>query len=328
MKSKVAIVVTVVALLLIVYFYLGQPVIQDNRFGSTAIDPTLKVETQKEAKKESLKEKKHQAGSSLDDAPSVVTESSCNEFREKHPIQEEAFNAIIAEIFMSEEDTANTSVFTNMDMISIKALANGGDREALFFLGDGMSVKAIYGKDFYGPKAVRNSPSKEEIETHKVDLIKLTIGRDFLFRAGVRGKLGAFLSLQMNSDLATRQLIRTEPDSDGKIRRMMADLIAYNRLLSFVHKSDEPFRLMFAKNAKNYYDEHIQKHYKNWKPDFNSEEKSSEIKALNELANLKYQSLEQKWIEQREFYGFDVHPKLLSLELEEYLMNVSKLCWS
>ncbi|NVJ67323.1 MAG: hypothetical protein HWE16_12615 [Gammaproteobacteria bacterium] len=333
MKKVIGILIAGFAIFIVTFLLLNKSVMDSQLPEQSAQIEPLKAKNKEKTQEAEIIETQSEADAENVDkndtsSKEEVIKDSCNDFRNKHPQQEAAFNAIMAEIFMSDEDASDTSVFTNMDWVSLNALANGGDKDALFFLGDGMAVKAIYGKDFYGPKEVRNSPSSEEIKNHKVQQEELTKGFDLLFKAGVRGKLGAFLSLQMNSDLVTRQLIRTEPSSESEIKHSMANLIAYNRLLSFIHTKDEPFRLMFAKDAKDYYSESIEKHYGNWKPELSSEQKAIELKDLHKLADQKYQSLEQKWIQQREFYGFETHPKLLDPKLEAYLMQVSELCWS
>lgn len=265
--------------------------------------------------------------SNSDEASSMDEEiaESCKNFRSSHPQQEQAFNEIINEIHLSSEDMTQDSVFSTMDWISLSALANGGDKDALFFLGDGISVKAIFGKDFYGPKEVRHSPSEDEIKQHKVNLAQLAEGEKLLFKAGVRGKLGAFLSMKMNSELAAKKLIRTSKEASSEIKNKLADMLAYNQLLGFIHKADEPFRLMFVDSAKPYNENQLKSHYDKWKPDVSYESFKEEL--LN-LADDKYLKYKSDWIAQREFYGFDVHPKLLSPELEAYLTKVSKLCWN
>ncbi len=256
----------------------------------------------------------------------MTSHEVCNQFVVEHSEEESAIRTIVADIYMSAEDASDTSVFANMDTVSLTALANGGDKDALFFLGDGKSQDAIFGKNWYGPKEQRLNPSQDEIKRHKVELGKLKQGAGLLFESGIRGKIGAFVNLKTNNSMAARQLIQTQPELEFEIKDKLSNMLAFNQLLVFIHKADQEFQLMFSGSASDYDYSELKRHFNNWKADLSSEEFNTEIEKLERVAFKKFKQFKVKWTSEREFLGLDVHPKLLTPELNRYLIQKSNLC--
>lgn len=326
MKETIGITI-VLAALLTVFLWLTKDkadqgtVLEEDK--SSQIEKTIEKRKPEKSLKDTIKVSKKTAP---EKSKVVQSTEKCNDFRAKHPKEEAAFNELIGEIYMGLQDGDETSVFANMDWSSLQALANGGDKNALFFLGDGISIRAIFGTDFYGPKEQRLSPTPEEMKAHKVQLDKFQEGQALLFKSAILGKFGAFLNLKSVNEFAAMQLIRTEPESEALIRQKLASMLAYNRMSVFVHKNDEPLRVWFDRSANDYDYKQLRRHFKNWKPNLTEKEYSEELRKIQTLVEQQYKVYEDKWIKGREFDGLEIHPKLLSPELEAYLTQVFELC--
>lgn len=230
---------------------------------------------------------------------------------EQYPDLDRQYHQIIEEFYLNDEQMMGDGVYQNMSFEALKPLADSNDPNAMM----------VYGSDkiWYSATGIRISRSdsqyrtqeqtQEIIKNHQIDLVGITEGEDYLFRAAVFGKVGSVFELSMLLDLAARQMDRKEY-KDNLIEDVLIKSHAYKKLLTDIFKNDEALKGVFIssndpfKNIQRLYADH---------------EDYDDIKERIESGSkILYQELKKRWEHDREYYGFDIYPDYLQGDLEEY----------
>lgn len=230
---------------------------------------------------------------------------------EQYPNLDRQYHQIIEEFYLSDEQMMGEGVYQNMSFEALKPLADSNDPNAMM----------VYGSDkiWHSATGIRISRSynqyrtqeqtQEIIKNHQIDLVGISEGEDYLFRAAVFGKVGSVFELSMLLDLTARQMDRKEY-KNNLIEDVLIKSHAYKKLLTDIFKNDEALKGVFIssddpfKNIQRLYADH---------------EDYDDIKERIESGSkILYQELKKRWEHDREYYGYDIYPDYLQGDLEEY----------
>lgn len=244
----------------------------------------------------------------IEEVPSNVCK---DQLAEQYPELDRQYHEIIEGFYLSEEQMMGDGVYQNMPFEVLKPLADSNDPQAMM----------VYGSDkiWHSATGIRISRSdsqyrtqeqtQEIVKNHRIDLVGISEGENYLFRAAVFGKVGSIFEVSMLFDLTARQMDRKEY-KDNLIEDVLVKSHAYKKLLSDIFKNDIALRDVFLSSDDPF--KNIQRLYADHK-DF------EDIKIRIEAgAEVLYQELKKRWEHDREYYGFEIYPDYLQGDLEEY----------
>ncbi|HEY9030656.1 MAG TPA: hypothetical protein VIM93_04790 [Kangiella sp.] len=241
-----------------------------------------------------------------------VPSNVCKEqLAEQYPELDRQYHQVIEGFYLSEEQMMGEGTYQNMPFETLKPLADSNDPQAMM----------VYGSDkiWHSATGIRISRSdsqyrtqeqtQEIVKNHRVDLVGINEGEDYLFRAAVFGKIGSIFEVSMLLDLTARQLDRKEY-KDNLIEDVLVKSQAYKKLLSDIFKNDIALRDVFLSSDDPF--KNIQRLYAD-------REDYAEIrKQIESDAEKMYQELKARWEHDREYYGFEIYPDYLQGDLDEY----------
>lgn len=250
--------------------------------------------------------------SDIVDTPEKLPSNLCKEqLAEQYPELDRQYHQVIERFYLTEEQMMGEGVYQNMPFESLKPLADSNDPQAMM----------VYGSDkiWHSATGIRISRSESQYRTreqtqeivnnHRIDLVGISEGEDYLFRAAVFGKPGSIFEASMLLDLTARQMDRKEY-KDNLIENVLIKSHAYKKLLSDIFKNDVALREVFLSSDDPF--KNIQRLYAD-REDFDDIKKRIETSS-----EILYKELVQRWEHDREYYGFDIYPDYLKGELEEY----------
>lgn len=244
--------------------------------------------------------------------PNLIGGNPClNEFKKQNPEIEGKFNQKLAEFYLGEDELMGEGTYTTMDALTLEVLANSGDLDAAFVHGTNLVFEGIVGVRLNRNTVYDSVPAKDLFESHKIDFEKIERGNKYLFDSAVKGKLGAFLEINMHNFLLARHLQKKSYQ-----KKLVEDAIqqglAYQFLTDDVHQKDT----ILASGMREYYYKQTEKLLTKMYPDDNEKQITQRVNEISQLAKKDFEKLQNDWYQQRESLGLEIYPDLLDKKME------------
>lgn len=241
-----------------------------------------------------------------------VPSNVCKEqLAEQYPELDKEFHQIIQDFYLNAEQMMGEGVYQNMSFETLKPLADGNNPEAMMVYGSEKLWHSATGIRISKTESQYRTQgqTQEIVKNHKIDMVGVSEGEEYLFKAAVFGKVGSIFEASILLDLAARQMDRKNYQREVT-QDILAKSLAYKKMTSDIFQHDPALEGIFVPSVDLF--NNIQRLYAD-REDYAEIKKQIESDAEN-----MYQELKVRWEHDREYYGFEIYPDYLQGELEEY----------
>jgi|GEM_PF-2310427 len=238
--------------------------------------------------------------------------ASClKELETKYPELNKKFHQIVEEFYFSREEMLGEGGYQSMSLDDLKILADANDSKAMMTYGSELIWLSSLGvrQSQQSSQYRTHKETKEIVSNHVVDPEGVRRGEQYLFKAGVFGKVGSIFEMYLLLDMVALQLDKKSAEPD-LINEFLAKSLAYKKLLGMIHQKDLALQKGFVDSMS--WNDTIQRMYADH-ADYEGIRKQ-----IENNAEKMYQDFKSAWIKERQYYGFDVYPDYLQGELEKF----------
>lgn len=256
--------------------------------------------------KTSDKPKSQTQGDSQSDVASCI-----KGLEEEYPELNERFHQIIEEFYFSREEMLGEGGYQSMSLDDLKILADANDSKAMMTYGSELIWLSSLGvrQGQQSSQYRSHEETKEIVGSHVVDPEGVRRGEEYLFKAGVFGKVGSIFEMYLLLDMVALQLDKKSAEPE-LVHEFLAKSLAYKKLLEKIHQKDLALQKGFV-DLMNWNDS-IQRLYAD------HEDYEDIRKKVENNAEKMYLQFQSDWTKERQYYGFDVYPDYLQGELESF----------
>ena len=211
---------------------------------------------------------------------------------------------------LGQENLAGRGHYQELTLDSLASYAGTGDPEATFLYGLELISKGLFGfyqTERYREYKVGTPEFKVNMKEHKVDIEKLKLGEDYLFKSAVQGKLLALGEIAAYFAIAVKEL-KEQGSTEKQISQFLVESHAYVLLMKDAFKKDAVILEAMAVDNKSL--------NTTLKIAFPGGAPKDVRELLLTRAKERFLELKERWKRNREYYGYDIYPDLFTNEEE------------
>lgn len=216
----------------------------------------------------------------------------------------------LEDLGMSGSQLAGVDGYQQVPLESLRSYADANDLDAMYLYGVELLWKSslgFYQNQNYRDQSLTSEQIREQVRNHEFNNEQFQRGKNYLYKATVKGKLIGLLEIGLMHKTASKKLAETGA-SQSELIEFLSEGYAYLELVKDIYQKDP---LLIQEAGLEWYT--IEKYIKTGMPDADMDD----VMPLVESSVEKHvHRLKSQWITDRNYYGLDIYPDIFTNEEE------------